>query len=163
LAHRKKIKKVETIEAPQNRRFYGKMECIPLWPTYIGEKGRTLGKTGGIKARYYKEHPWGTHWELKEHIGNKGKMKKMLEESAEASDWVGRKLRSSHPGTNHELTTNKPYPQDVYTLLGLLKSYALLRSLRFKKHLSIYKRKNSIPAVCTFIVRALFRRSLGSI
>jgi len=57
--------KVETMEAAQNRRFYGKMECLPLWPTYIGEKGRTLGKT-------YKdwEHPWGTHWEPREHIGN---------------------------------------------------------------------------------------------
>jgi len=25
-------KKVETMEAPQNRRFYGKMECLPLRP-----------------------------------------------------------------------------------------------------------------------------------
>jgi hypothetical protein len=40
--------KVETMEAAQNRRFYGKMECLPLWPTYIVEKGRTLGKTYGI-------------------------------------------------------------------------------------------------------------------
>jgi len=40
---------VETMEAPQNRRFYGKMECLPLWPTYIGEKGRTSGKTYRIK------------------------------------------------------------------------------------------------------------------
>jgi hypothetical protein len=53
------------MEAPQNRKFYGKMECLPLWPTYIGEKGRTLGKRCGIKARCYWEHPWGTHWELK--------------------------------------------------------------------------------------------------
>jgi hypothetical protein len=22
------------MEAPQNRRFYGKMECLPLWLTY---------------------------------------------------------------------------------------------------------------------------------
>jgi hypothetical protein len=44
-------KKLETMEAPHNRRFYGKMECLPLWPTCIGEKGRTLGKTYGIKAR----------------------------------------------------------------------------------------------------------------
>jgi hypothetical protein len=42
------------MEAPQNRRFYEKMECIPLWPTYIGEKWTTLGKTYGIKARWYK-------------------------------------------------------------------------------------------------------------
>jgi hypothetical protein len=37
------------METPQNRIFYGKMECLPLWPTYIGEKGRTL--TYGIKMR----------------------------------------------------------------------------------------------------------------
>jgi len=51
-------KEVETMEAPQNRRFYGKMECLPLWVE------RTLGKTYGIKARCYLEHPWGTRWEL---------------------------------------------------------------------------------------------------
>jgi hypothetical protein len=56
--------KVETMEVPQNRRFYGKMKCLPLWPTCIGEKGRTLGETYGIKARCYWEHHWGTHWEL---------------------------------------------------------------------------------------------------
>jgi hypothetical protein len=67
------ITKKRLYEAPQNGRFYGKMECLPLWPTYIGEKGRTLGKTCGIKVRCYWEHPWGTHWE---HIGNQGKMKK---------------------------------------------------------------------------------------
>ncbi len=65
-------KKVETMEASQNRRSYGKMECLPLWPTCIGEKGRTLGKTYEIKARCYWEHPWepngnfkGTCWEQK--------------------------------------------------------------------------------------------------
>ncbi len=63
-------KKVETMEPPQNRRFYGKMECLSLWPTYIGEKGRTLGKTNGIKATCYWEHPWGTHWEPRQDIGN---------------------------------------------------------------------------------------------
>jgi hypothetical protein len=47
------------------------MDCLPLWPTYKGEKGRTLGKTYGIKARML----WGTHWEPMEHIGNlKGNM-----------------------------------------------------------------------------------------
>jgi hypothetical protein len=50
-------KKVETMKAPQNKRFYGKMECIPLWPTYVGDK------TYEIKARCYWEHPW-------EYIGN---------------------------------------------------------------------------------------------
>jgi hypothetical protein len=71
-------KKVETMEAPQNKRFYGKMKCFSLWPTYVGEKGRTLAKTYRIKARCYWEHPrgihrnlgniMGTHWELN---GNK--------------------------------------------------------------------------------------------
>jgi hypothetical protein len=33
------------MEAPQNRRFYGKMKCLPpLAKTYIGEKGRALCK-----------------------------------------------------------------------------------------------------------------------
>jgi hypothetical protein len=41
--------------------------ALSLWPTYIGEKGRTLDKTYGIKARRYWEHPWRTH---REHIGN---------------------------------------------------------------------------------------------
>jgi hypothetical protein len=27
-------KKVETIEAPQNKRFYEKMECLSLWPPF---------------------------------------------------------------------------------------------------------------------------------
>ncbi len=49
--------------APQNRRIYGKMESLPLWPTYTGEKRRTLGETYGIKARCYWEHPRETHWE----------------------------------------------------------------------------------------------------
>jgi hypothetical protein len=49
-------KKVESMEAPQNRRFYENMECLFLWPNYIGEKWRSLGKTYGIKARCYWEH-----------------------------------------------------------------------------------------------------------
>jgi hypothetical protein len=63
-------KKVETMKAPQSRRFYGNMKCFSFWPTYIGKKGRTLGKTYGIKARCYWEHPWGTHWHPIKHIGN---------------------------------------------------------------------------------------------
>jgi len=54
-------KKVETTEAPQNRRFCIKMECLTLWTGYIGEKERTWGKTYGIKARCYWEHTWETH------------------------------------------------------------------------------------------------------
>jgi hypothetical protein len=33
-------------------------------------RGGLWAKHRGLKARYYWEHPWGTHWELKEHIGN---------------------------------------------------------------------------------------------
>jgi hypothetical protein len=47
-----------------------RLQCFSLWPMYIGEKGRTLGKTYGIKARCYWEHPGGTHWKPREHIGN---------------------------------------------------------------------------------------------
>jgi hypothetical protein len=43
-------KKVETMEAPQNRRFYGKMKCLPIWPTYIDEKGEDFwAKHMGLK------------------------------------------------------------------------------------------------------------------
>jgi len=81
LAHHKKT--FEIMETPQNRRFHGRMECLPLWPTYIGEKRRTL--TYEIKMRCYGEHLWGTHWEpngnslgiWREHVGNKRKMKKI--------------------------------------------------------------------------------------
>jgi hypothetical protein len=43
-------KKVETVETTQNRKIYGQMECLPLWPTYVEETGRTLDKTYGIKG-----------------------------------------------------------------------------------------------------------------
>ncbi len=67
----------KTMEGPQNRRFYGKMEYLPFWPTYIGEKGRTLGQTYRIKVRCYREHPWGTHWEHEGNmVGTKEKRKK---------------------------------------------------------------------------------------
>ncbi len=81
LAHDTEKTKTKTLKAPQNRKFYGNMECLPLWPTYIGEK--TLGKTYGIKVRWYWEQPWWTHWEhdgnslgtSRELVGNNGKMK----------------------------------------------------------------------------------------
>jgi len=62
LAHHPK-KKVEIMEAPQNRRFYGKMECLPLWPIYICERGRTWAKHMALK-----EGAIGNT--LGEHIGN---------------------------------------------------------------------------------------------
>ncbi len=60
LAHCKK--KVETMEASQNKRFYCKMGCVPLWPRYIGEKGGLWAKHMGLK--------WGDIGNtLGEHIG----------------------------------------------------------------------------------------------
>jgi hypothetical protein len=53
------------MDAPKNGTLSGKMECFALWPTYIGEKRRTLGRTYGIKSRCY----WNT---LEEHIENLG-------------------------------------------------------------------------------------------
>jgi hypothetical protein len=60
---------------PKVKDFYGKIMCLSLWPTYIGEKRRTLGKTQRIKVKCYWEHPWGTYWEPD---GNKIKMNKIL-------------------------------------------------------------------------------------
>jgi hypothetical protein len=37
------------METPQNRKFYGKIKCLSLWPTYISEKVRTLAKRMGLK------------------------------------------------------------------------------------------------------------------
>jgi len=62
-------KKVETTEAPPKYKILLK-DGVPLWCTYIGEKGRTLGKTYEIEARCYWEHPWGTHWKHWEPIGH---------------------------------------------------------------------------------------------
>jgi hypothetical protein len=41
--------------------FLSLMCSYSLWPTYIGEKGRTLGNTYGIKASCYRE-PLGAHF-----------------------------------------------------------------------------------------------------
>jgi hypothetical protein len=68
-----------------------------LWPTYNGEKGRTLGKTYRIKARCYWEHPRGTDWEPVENL--KGtcweqrekfyKKKKKKKKKRQAGRWTG--------------------------------------------------------------------------
>jgi hypothetical protein len=84
-------KKLETMEAPQNRRFYGMRECLPLWPTYIGEKGEDFGqkiwdKQGAIgntlgehigNSRNISGTPWeheenieGTFWEQRKNEKN---------------------------------------------------------------------------------------------
>jgi hypothetical protein len=66
------------------------MECLALWPSYIGEKGRALGKTYEIKERCYWEPigntlgTYGICWETDGNplelegnfVGNKRKMKK---------------------------------------------------------------------------------------
>jgi len=39
-------------------------------------RGGLWAKHMGLKMRRYWEHLWGTHWEPREHVGNKGKMKK---------------------------------------------------------------------------------------
>jgi hypothetical protein len=55
------------------------MESLPLWPTYIGEKGRTLGKTKRVTiGNTLGEHTGSLKGTYKEHVGNKGKMKKIL-------------------------------------------------------------------------------------
>ncbi len=80
LAHDQK--KVEIMEASQCRRFYGKKKCLALWPSYIGEKGRTLGNTYGIKAKMLTigntlgEHIGNSLATGREQVRNKGKKKK---------------------------------------------------------------------------------------
>jgi len=73
------------------------MECLLLWPTYKGEKGRTLGKTYGIKVRCYWEHPWGTHGKLREHIGNLMGTHWELERNIEATYWEQMKMKKILP------------------------------------------------------------------
>jgi hypothetical protein len=74
---------------------------------YEGEKGRTLGKTYGIKARCYWEHPWGTPRELREHIENLMGTQWELERNIEATCWEQRKNEKNPPP--------KPPPQPPKT------------------------------------------------
>jgi len=83
LAHRKR--KLNLWRLPKIKRFYRRVKCHSLWPSYIREKGRTLGKTYGIKVRCYWEHAWEPRKHIgnlmktwREHVGNQGKMKKVL-------------------------------------------------------------------------------------
>ncbi len=50
-----------------------------LWETYL------------IKAKCYWEHPWGTHWELREHIGNVMETHWKLERNIAGTCWEQRK------------------------------------------------------------------------
>ncbi len=99
-------KKLKLWRLPKIEDSLKRWSVSALWPSHIGEKWRTLGRTYGIKARCYWEHPWGTHWELtgpwKEHIGKKkekwkksppppklkGKIIKALWVHAEHSHWL---------------------------------------------------------------------------
>jgi hypothetical protein len=67
---KKEKKKVRLWRVPKIEDSTERYWVPALWPHYVGEKARTLDKTYGIKARCYWEHPWGTHWELREHIEN---------------------------------------------------------------------------------------------
>jgi len=58
-------KKLKLRRLPKIEIFYGKMEFLPLSPTYIGEKGRTWAKHMGSKRGNIGNA-------LGEHIGNLG-------------------------------------------------------------------------------------------
>jgi hypothetical protein len=77
---------------PQIEGFTLKYTVPPLWPNYIGKRRTTFGTAYGIKVRCYGEHvgehignlwnilgpdgnPLGTY---REHIGNQGRMKKIV-------------------------------------------------------------------------------------
>jgi hypothetical protein len=67
LAHHKKN---YTLEAPQIRSFYWRMECLPL-----DEKEKNFGQNIWDKSvRTY----WGTCWELGKPLGNRKKLKIFL-------------------------------------------------------------------------------------
>jgi hypothetical protein len=59
------------MEVLQNRRFYGKMECLSLWwAKYVGLKQGAIGNTLGEQIG----NLIGTHWELeKSMLGTNGK------------------------------------------------------------------------------------------
>ncbi len=75
------------MEAPQNTKFYGKMECFPHLAHLLTlneqnkvnlEGGGLWAKHMGLKGGCYWEHPWGTYWEPDENLKrNKGKNERM--------------------------------------------------------------------------------------
>jgi hypothetical protein len=90
-------KKVEIMETTQNIKIYGQMECLPIWPTYIEEKGRTLDKRCGIKVRCYWEHPPGTVGNLKGICWEQRKKEKIPPPSPlPPSKKLRRKIKSRH-------------------------------------------------------------------
>jgi hypothetical protein len=60
-------KNIETLETPQVKELFLKIEILNVfsWPTYIGEKRTTLGKSYAMKVWCYREN-------LGEHIKNFG-------------------------------------------------------------------------------------------
>jgi len=71
LAHSKN-KKLKLWRLPKIEDSMERWSAFPFGtPIYIEVlRGRTLGKTYGVKGRCYWEHPWGTHWEPTEQIEN---------------------------------------------------------------------------------------------
>jgi hypothetical protein len=67
-----------------------------LWPSYIGEKGRTLGKTYEIKARCY--------WESREHVENKEKMTPPQKQQQQQHD---RQRQQRRRPRKHEFTNRQ--------------------------------------------------------
>jgi hypothetical protein len=64
------LKRNETMEATQNRRFYLKYRVPPIWATYIGKRRTTFANAYAIKSGVLWRKCLGTHWELGEPIGN---------------------------------------------------------------------------------------------
>jgi len=54
------------MEAPQNRRFYGKMECLPFGPPIWVKRGEVWAKHMGLKQGVIGNTlgTYGTYWEL---------------------------------------------------------------------------------------------------
>jgi len=65
---KKKKKKLKLGKLPKYRRFYGKMECLTLWPTYIGEKGEDFGQNICDLKRVAIGNTFGEHIENLENI-----------------------------------------------------------------------------------------------
>ncbi len=72
---------------PKHRRFYWMMKFLPLGPTWMGAKGRTLGKTYGINERCYREHlgstlgTLGTGWKVTLSNNSASRLVTLIQES----------------------------------------------------------------------------------
>jgi hypothetical protein len=80
------------METCQNRRFCQKIECLPLWPTYKGEKGRPS------RAKHMGLMRGAIGNTLEEHIGNLGKILRTLWElEGNMLGTKGKKFKSPAP------------------------------------------------------------------